>query len=1049
MATNTIQEQQALQAKIDLAYVEVKKVFDEKKEINRQLKGLDLTEAERNALQARRLQLDDQGDLLFRDISSTESQLNRLTQSVPTGSNPPISTLNNQPVPASSNQNTGGSGSTTTAGRYQQAVANDQVRLNNINQQLITTDQKLTDARSREAELTQTIRNSPEGSAQYQAALAERTAVRRQALDLENQQISLRQDAAVRQNSLATNTNQLKSLTTETSVPTVPAPAPTMVTDTTGTIVPVSASLAGTASRGIVTAPQDDPEAGEAEARAFLAQQNSRVANPEPDPGFTYYGAPAVAPPGPPRTAAPVNPNPWAGVDADKAAAWARLSPADQRWLGNGDPTDEFILRRAPNGGTPIAAIDAVRDTAPAPLPDDNLAFDPLPDDNLAYTQGVNPGPGYTTTYDEFGNEIPVQPALPDDNLAYTQGVDNTSGYSFEDTGGVPTQTLADFTVQDTSGYSFEDTGGVPTQRLSDFTVQDTAGYSFEDTGGVPTQTLSDFTADPGPEYPVSDDNLGFEQLPDDNLAYTQGANPGPGYGFVYDDNGELIPADSIQAQEFATDNTNPGPGYGISDDNLGFEQLPDDDLAFRDTEVDDTEGYIVPDGTINVPEGQQEFAPTALGGNFSAQYDVESGTYGVFDEDTGQFVQTGLTEQEATLLAQDASVGDPNFAGNADAFGGDTGVPDVPASEIAFEPTALGGDFVAAFDPETQTWGVFDNDTGVFVETGLTEQEATLKAQEYSVGDPNFAGNADAFDSDPGLTPEQQELQATQEAERQRQAAAEAAAKAELARRQKIVEDQRRQANQGDWRVKLRLAGGADYLYRSPDNQKTTGILYPLSVTDGVVFPYTPQITTNYGANYTSYDLTHSNFRGYFYQNSFVDEVTIQAVFTAQDTTEANYMLAVIHFFRSITKMFYGQDPNRGQPPPLVFLQGLGEFQFNLHPCLVRSFTYNMPNDIDYIRARSPNNSGTNLLKRRDLATENIGSYNASQNRLTSAGILPGATNFEAQVPTLGTDSPTYVPTRMETTITLLPIQTRQQVSREFSLGKYSSGELLKQGFW
>ena len=48
---------------------------------------------------------------------------------------------------------------------------------------------------------------------------------------------------------------------------------------------------------------------------------------------------------------------------------------------------------------------------------------------------------------------------------------------------------------------------------------------------------------------------------------------------------------------------------------------------------------------------------------------------------------------------------------------------------------------------------------------------------------------------------------------------------------------------------------------------------------------------------------------------------------FTAQATFEANYMLAVIHFFRSVTKMFYGQDWQRGAPPPLVFLSGLGEY--------------------------------------------------------------------------------------------------------------------------
>jgi hypothetical protein len=81
-----------------------------------------------------------------------------------------------------------------------------------------------------------------------------------------------------------------------------------------------------------------------------------------------------------------------------------------------------------------------------------------------------------------------------------------------------------------------------------------------------------------------------------------------------------------------------------------------------------------------------------------------------------------------------------------------------------------------------------------------------------------------------------------------------------------------------------------------------------------------------------------------------------MRCTFTAQDTGEANYLLAVITFFKSVTKMFYGQDAERGAPPPLVYLSGLGEYQFNEHPCVVSQFNYNLPSDADYIRAGSPN---------------------------------------------------------------------------------------------
>lgn len=276
--------------------------------------------------------------------------------------------------------------------------------------------------------------------------------------------------------------------------------------------------------------------------------------------------------------------------------------------------------------------------------------------------------------------------------------------------------------------------------------------------------------------------------------------------------------------------------------------------------------------------------------------------------------------------------------------------------------------------------------------------------------------------------------------------AADQTAAGANNANLQGQIQAQSNQDNAGDWRVKLRLAPSANYLYKAKD----PGILQALSVTNGVIFPYTPKITTSYTATYNPYDLTHSNVRGYFYQGSHVGEVKLTAIFTAQDTTEANYLLAVIHFFRSVTKMFYGQDQQyRGSPPPLVFLQGLGEYQFSNHPCVVSQFDYTLPDDVDYIRARSVTVSGANLLQRRARSNNGFGAESTSADRLDAAGLSAGGLYIPPAPPTLGTNSPTYVPTKMEIAITLLPIQTRAQVSQQFSLEKFGNGNLQKGGFW
>ena len=269
------------------------------------------------------------------------------------------------------------------------------------------------------------------------------------------------------------------------------------------------------------------------------------------------------------------------------------------------------------------------------------------------------------------------------------------------------------------------------------------------------------------------------------------------------------------------------------------------------------------------------------------------------------------------------------------------------------------------------------------------------------------------------------------------------------LAQKQAVLAAQKKMANNGDWRVRLSLAPGATYLYNAPN----PGILEPLAVTDGVVFPYLPKIDTNYKAEYDTYNLTHSNYRGYFYKGSYTDAVNLTATFTAQDSAEATYLLAVIHFFKSITKMFYGQDAERGAPPPMVYLTGLGQYQFSAHPCLVNNFQLNLPNDVDYIRARSVNINGANLLTRRtkqDLPTNPVsGAVQRLQNLFSSQRINKGAIDARPAPPTLGLNQPTYVPTKMEISLTLYPIQSRQQVSRQFSLKGYANGDLLIGGFW
>lgn len=265
-------------------------------------------------------------------------------------------------------------------------------------------------------------------------------------------------------------------------------------------------------------------------------------------------------------------------------------------------------------------------------------------------------------------------------------------------------------------------------------------------------------------------------------------------------------------------------------------------------------------------------------------------------------------------------------------------------------------------------------------------------------------------------------------------------------AQAQATQQDAENYALNGDWRVRLALAPySGPILYRAPQNE--VGILAPLQETDGVIFPYTPSISVSYTAKYEDISLIQTNYRLFQYSGSGVESVTISCDFTAQDTYEANYLLAVIHFFRTATKMFYGQDsqPKAGTPPPLCYLYGLGEFQFNGHPLAVHGFNYNLPNNVHYIRASnttSPPGVSKSSARTKDFIF-------TPSTRLRSGGqsVGPGGIFNPAVFPNnlSGTYTPTYVPTSINLQIQAYPIISRNQISNEYSTKQYASGQLLQ----
>src|SRR5690606_21922569 len=86
-------------------------------------------------------------------------------------------------------------------------------------------------------------------------------------------------------------------------------------------------------------------------------------------------------------------------------------------------------------------------------------------------------------------------------------------------------------------------------------------------------------------------------------------------------------------------------------------------------------------------------------------------------------------------------------------------------------------------------------------------------------------------------------------------------------------------------------------------------------------------------------------------YTRTRAQQITISGQFVVQNTTEASYALAAIHFLRTIVKMNFGTTSSgAGTPPPVLILSAYGEYMFNDIPVLVQGYSVDFPPDVDYV---------------------------------------------------------------------------------------------------
>lgn len=250
------------------------------------------------------------------------------------------------------------------------------------------------------------------------------------------------------------------------------------------------------------------------------------------------------------------------------------------------------------------------------------------------------------------------------------------------------------------------------------------------------------------------------------------------------------------------------------------------------------------------------------------------------------------------------------------------------------------------------------------------------------------------------------------------------------------------------DWRVRLSLPTWPSF--------RGSPVLKPLKDAGGMIFPYTPQIQISASASYSAMQPVHSNFKFNAYQHSDPGKITITAPMNVEDSNQALYWIAALHYFRSVTKMFSGNDPKAGNPPPIVMLNAYGSYVFNNVPVVVESFNTALTAECDYI----PVETKTSIAGAVNALAGGVGAVAGAVGGAFGLGkvtdVITDITDGIGEVAQLANSmgiggsmggGTAYVPTKSQFSVTLIPAYSRTS-ARKFGLDNFTAGGYLKNSF-
>lgn len=247
---------------------------------------------------------------------------------------------------------------------------------------------------------------------------------------------------------------------------------------------------------------------------------------------------------------------------------------------------------------------------------------------------------------------------------------------------------------------------------------------------------------------------------------------------------------------------------------------------------------------------------------------------------------------------------------------------------------------------------------------------------------------------------------------------------------------------NPNDWRVKLSIPNWVSF--------KNSAVLKPLKDAGGFIFPYTPEITIQSTAKYTPLSPTHSNYPFQIYQNSEPGSIVITGDFNVEDSAQALYWIACVHYLRSATKMFSGSDPKAGNPPPIVKLNGYGAYVFKNVPVVITTMKITLGKECDYISCDVVGSAAGEIAGIADSIgglADAVGGALPGLSGITStvSSIAGGVGQVASLLGSFGLGGSTsggkaHVPTKSTITVTLQPVYSRAS-ARSFSLDRFVQG--------